>query len=144
LSNSYAKHKLRASMGNKRVDEGSVLQFVTINVKIYASLISTFGKRTQCCLLQLLYSAWLYLAFSAFLALHLCRKYEWNCWSSVDELLFKSSRNRTTMRQDGMESISLLMIAVDLLRQINFEDVLIGCCFTSIQKFFNYIMASSS
>jgi hypothetical protein len=32
--------------------------------------------------------------------------------------------NRTTMRQDGMESISLLMIAVDLLRQINFEDVL--------------------
>jgi hypothetical protein len=25
--------------------------------------------------------------------------------------------NRTTMRQDGMESISLLMIAVDLLRQ---------------------------
>jgi hypothetical protein len=35
--------------------------------------------------------------------------------------------NRTTMRQDGMESISLLMIAVDLLRQINFEDLLIGC-----------------
>jgi hypothetical protein len=43
------------------------------------------------------------------------------------------------MRQDGMESISLFMIAVDLLRQINFEDLLIGCCFTSIQKFFNYI-----
>jgi hypothetical protein len=52
--------------------------------------------------------------------------------------------NRTTMRQDGMESISLLMIAADLLRQINFEGVLIGCCFTSIQEFFNYIMASSS
>jgi hypothetical protein len=51
---------------------------------------------------------------------------------------------RTTMRQDGMKSISLLMIAADLLRQINFEDLLIGCCFTSIQKFFYYIMVSSS
>ena len=47
--------------------------------------------------------------------------------------------NRKTMRQDGMKSISQLMIAADLLRQINFEDLLIGCCFTSIQKFFNYI-----
>jgi ligand-binding sensor protein len=55
LSNSYTKHVLRASMGNKRgvgaaqksgrpfyqpdirLNEGSVLQFVTINVKIYAS-----------------------------------------------------------------------------------------------------------
>ena len=36
------------------------------------------------------------------------------------------------------------MIAADLLRQINFEDLLIGCCFTSIQNFFYYIMVSSS
>jgi hypothetical protein len=39
--------------------------------------------------------------------------------------LIKNS-NRTTMRQDGIESISLLMIAADLLRQINFEDLLIA------------------
>jgi hypothetical protein len=44
------------------------------------------------------------------------------------------------MRQDGMKSIFLLTIAADLLRYINFEDLLIGCCCTSIPKFFNYII----
>jgi len=52
--------------------------------------------------------------------------------------------NRTTMRQDRLESISLFMIAADLLRQINSADLLIDCCFTSIHQFFNYIMVSSS
>ena len=32
--------------------------------------------------------------------------------------------NRTTMRQERLESLSLLMVAVDLLRQINFEDLI--------------------
>jgi hypothetical protein len=39
----------------------------------------------------IIYSTWLNLAYAAFVALNLCRIYEWNCWSSVDKLLFKSS-----------------------------------------------------
>jgi len=32
--------------------------------------------------------------------------------------------NRTTMRQERLESLSLLMIEADLLHQINFEDLI--------------------
>jgi DNA (cytosine-5)-methyltransferase 1 len=32
--------------------------------------------------------------------------------------------NRTTMRRERLESLSLLMIEADLLRQINFEDLI--------------------
>ena len=32
--------------------------------------------------------------------------------------------NRTTMRQERQASLSLLMIEADLLRQINFEDLI--------------------
>ena len=42
------------------------------------------------------------------------------------------------MRQERQASLSLLMIEADLLRQINFEDLLINCCFTPIQQFLYY------
>ena len=50
---------------------------------------------------------------------------------SFSHMKWIKNSNRTTMRQDGMESTSLLMIAADLFHQINFEDLLIGCCCTS-------------
>ena len=46
--------------------------------------------------------------------------------------------NRTTMRQDGIESISLLMIAADLLRQINFQDLLIAWLVVVLRQFRNF------
>ena len=72
-------------------NEGSVLQFVTINVKNIRKLISTFGKAHSMLSSTITLFCITESTFSAFVALSLCRIYESNCWSSVDKLLFKSS-----------------------------------------------------
>jgi len=69
-----------------------------------------------------------------------------NCKTERSFSQMKRIKNpiRTTMRQERLISLSLLMIEADLLRQINFEDLLIDCCFTPIQQFFSYIMARTN
>lgn len=43
---------------------------------------------------------------------------------SFSQLKHIQNPNRTTMRQERLESLFLLMIEADLLRQINFEDLI--------------------
>ena len=42
---------------------------------------------------------------------------------SFPQLKHKKNPNRTTMRQEKLDSLSLLMIEADLLRKINFDDI---------------------
>ena len=43
---------------------------------------------------------------------------------SFSKLKHKNNPNRTTMRQEKLDSLNLLMIEADLLRKINFDDII--------------------
>ena len=49
-----------------------------------------------------------------------------NCTTerSFSQMKCIKNQNRTRMRQERLESLSLLMIEADVLRQINFEDLI--------------------
>ena len=44
--------------------------------------------------------------------------------TKCSQLKHKINPNRTTMRQEKLDSLSLLMIEADLLRMINFDDMI--------------------
>ena len=50
-----------------------------------------------------------------------------NCSAERSFPQLKKKTNRTTTRQEKLDSLSLLMIEADLLRKIDFDDIIKDC-----------------